>query len=48
MIHKDASTHRWVPGEIYSAFFVSEEGTWSSMRGVREVLENMGIFTKRN
>ncbi len=59
MIHQDASTHRWVPeevwdlvvtmddatGEIYSAFFVSEEGTWSSMRGVREVLESRGIFT---
>ncbi len=58
MIHQDASTHRWVPGdvwdlvvtmddatgEIYSAFFVSEEGTWSSMRGVREVLESRGIF----
>ena len=59
MIHQDASTHRWVPqevwdlvvtmddatGEIYSAFFVWEEGTWSSMRGVRDVLEREGIFT---
>ena len=59
MIHQDASTHRWVPqevwdlvvtmddatGEIYSAFFVWEEGTWSSMRGVRDVLESRGIFT---
>ena len=59
MIHQDASTHRWVPeevwdlvvtmddatGEIYSAFFVWEEGTWSSFRGVRDVLESRGIFT---
>ena len=59
MIHQDASTHRWVDGEvwdlvvtmddataeIYSAFFVAQEGTWSSMRGVREVLESRGIFS---
>ena len=32
-------------GEIYSAFFVAQEGTWSSMRGVREVLESNGIFS---
>ena len=32
-------------GEIYSAFFVWEEGTWSSFRGVREVLERRGIFS---
>lgn len=32
-------------GEIYSAFFVSEEGTRSSMRGVRNVLERRGIFS---
>ena len=32
-------------GEIYSAFFVAQEGTWSSMRGVREVLESKGIFS---
>ena len=58
MIHQDASTHRWVPqqvwdlvvtmddatAEIYSAFFVEEEGTWSSFRGVREVLESKGVF----
>ena len=31
-------------GEIYSAFFVDEEGRWSSMRGVREVLERKGLF----
>ena len=32
-------------GWIYSAFFVVQEGTWSSMRGVRDVLESKGIFT---
>ena len=32
-------------GEIYSAFFVAQEGTWSSFRGVREVLERRGIFS---
>ncbi len=31
-------------GRIYSAFFVVQEGTWSSMRGVREVLVEEGIF----
>lgn len=31
-------------GEIYSAFFVEQECMWSSMRGVREVLERRGIF----
>ena len=31
-------------GEIYSAFFVEQEGMWSSMRGVRDVLERRGIF----
>jgi len=59
MIHQDASTHRWVPkevwdlvvtmddatGKIYSAFFVVQEGTWSSMRGVRDAVESRGIFT---
>ncbi len=59
MIHQDASTHRWVPrevwdlvvtmddatGRIYSAFFCAQEGTQSSMRGVREVLESEGIFS---
>jgi hypothetical protein len=31
-------------GKIYSMFFVAQEGTWSSMRGVRRVLEDKGIF----
>ena len=31
-------------GEIYSGFFVDQEGMWSSMRGVREVLERKGLF----
>ena len=31
-------------GKIYSIFFVAQEGTWSSMRGVRDVLEDKGIF----
>jgi transposase len=59
MIHQDASTHAWVPGEqwdlivtmddatseIYSMFFVEEEGTWSSLQGVRETLEVKGLFS---
>ena len=32
-------------GRIYSAFFVAQEGTWSSFRGVWEVLEDKGIFS---
>lgn len=31
--------------EIYSAFFVEEEGTWSSLRGVRDTLEEKGLFS---
>ena len=30
--------------EIYSAFFVEQEGTWSSFRGVQEVIETKGLF----
>lgn len=30
--------------EIYSAFFVEEEGTMSSFRGIREVIEAKGLF----
>jgi len=30
--------------EIYSAFFVEQEGTWSSLRGVAEVIETHGLF----
>lgn len=30
--------------EHYSMFFVDEEGTWSSLRGVREVIEARGLF----
>ena len=30
--------------EIYSAFFVEEEGTWSSFRGIKEVIETQGLF----
>ncbi len=58
MLHQDASTHEWVPGEswdlvvtmddatgeVLSGFFVEEEGTWSSFRGVREAVEAMGLF----
>jgi hypothetical protein len=29
---------------IYSAFFVEEEGTMSSLRGVRDVIEQKGLF----
>jgi hypothetical protein len=31
--------------EIYSAFFVEQEGTWSSFRGVKEVIEAKGLFS---
>ncbi len=59
MIHQDASTHAWVPdqmwdliitmddatSEIYSAFFVEEEGTWSSLQGIKETLHAKGLFS---
>jgi transposase len=32
-------------GEHYSMFFVAEEGTWSSLQGVREVIEAHGLFS---
>jgi transposase len=31
--------------EIYSAFFVEEEGTLSSLQGLREVMETQGLFS---
>jgi hypothetical protein len=31
--------------ELYSAFFVEEEGTMSSFRGLREVIEAKGLFS---
>jgi transposase len=31
--------------ELYSAFFVEEEGTLSSFRGLREVMETKGLFS---
>ncbi len=31
--------------EIYSAFFVEQEGTWSSLFGVKEVVESKGLFS---
>lgn len=31
--------------EIYSAFFVEEAGTLSSLRGLREVMETQGLFS---
>ncbi len=60
LLHQDASTHAWLPGDagkydlvvtlddatsaIYSAFLVEQEGTASSLRGVREVVERRGLF----
>src|SRR4051794_13937761 len=60
MLHQDASTHAWLPGdschydlvatmddassEVYSLFLVEQEGTASSLRGVREVIERHGLF----
>ena len=31
-------------GEVLSGFFVEEEGTWSSLRGVGETVEAKGLF----
>lgn len=31
--------------ELYSAFFVEEEGTMSSLRGLRDVIETKGLFS---
>ena len=31
-------------GEVHSGFFVEEEGTWSSFRGVGEKVEAKGLF----
>ena len=60
LLHQDASTHAWLPGEVgrqdlvvtmddatsalYSVFLVDQEGTASSLRGVREVVEKQGLF----
>ena len=60
MLHQDASTHAWLPGEaraydlvvtmedatsaLYSAFLVDQEGTASSLRGLREVVARHGLF----
>jgi transposase len=60
MLHQDASTHAWLPGDagrhdlvvtmddatsaIYSAFLVHQEGTASSLRGVRDVVAAHGLF----
>lgn len=32
-------------GEVYSAFFVAEEGTASSLRGIQEVIARHGLFS---
>jgi transposase len=60
MLHQDASTHAWLPGdeskydlvvtmddatsEVYSWFLVDQEGTASSLRGSRDVVEKHGLF----
>jgi transposase len=60
MLHQDASTHAWLPGDarkydlvvtmedatgaLYSAFLVDQEGTASSLRGLREVVAAHGLF----
>jgi len=60
LLHQDASTHAWLPGDlgkhdlvvtmedatsaIYSMFLIDEEGTASSLRGVREVVAKHGLF----
>jgi hypothetical protein len=50
--HEWIEGHHWdlivtmddADSEIYSAFFVEEEGTWSSFQGVREVIHTHGLF----
>ena len=53
MLHQDGSSHEWVPGrwwdlivtmddDIYSAFFVAEEGT--VVQGVSEAIRAKGLF----
>src|ERR1700761_2851978 len=60
MLHQDASTHAWLPGDAgkydlvvtvedatnasYSAFLVDQQGTASSLRGVRDVVAKHGLF----
>ena len=60
LLHQDASTHAWLPGDdrkydlvatmedatsgVYSLFLVDQEGTASSLRGVREVVAQHGLF----
>jgi transposase len=60
MLHQDASTHAWLPGDVrkydlvvtmeeatsalYSAFLVDQEGTASSLRGLRDVVGVHGLF----
>jgi transposase len=60
LLHQDASTHAWLPGDarkydlvatmedatsgLYSLFLVDQEGTASSLRGVREVVAQHGLF----
>jgi transposase len=60
MLHQDASTHAWLPGDsrkydlvvtmedatsaLYSAFLVDQEGTASSLLGLREVVATHGLF----
>jgi hypothetical protein len=60
MLHQDASTHAWLPGdeskydpvvtmddassEVYSLFLLDQEGTASSLRGIRDVVEKHGLF----
>ncbi|MCZ6803361.1 MAG: helix-turn-helix domain-containing protein [Proteobacteria bacterium] len=56
MVPQDGSTHAWVEAkvgdtmddatsEIYSGFFVDEEGTASSFRGVSDTLKKHGLFS---
>ena len=60
LLHQDASTHAWLPGDagkhdlvvtmedatsaLYSIFLVDQEGTASSLRGIREVVAKHGLF----
>jgi len=51
--HEWVSGKRWdlivtmddATNEHYSMFFVDEEGTWSSLVGIKEVIEKKGLFS---
>lgn len=52
MLHQDGSTNEWKPGMQWDLMLtmddatnLGEEGTSSSFRGVKEVIEKRGLFS---